>query len=231
MFDKLRRKATSAVRRAVGDAVEDEAERQVDRQVDKVRSDAQSRIDESMDAQVKAMKGMKVQKKVTGEMITDYDKFKKSWEKSADDPAQSVFHFLIACYNYTLDRKIGEAMATLLLSTKHNQKDNSALSGYRFGPTNKQLMNYLLENPNIAKSYLGANYKDDYKFDEKKPVMDLLTFQMEEEKHGKVFIQSGGKDFPTPVQVGLNNKGQWKIIEFSSIVTGCRKTSSEEGDF
>ena len=217
MFDKIRRKATRAVKRAVGDAVEDEAERQVNKQVSKAKNQAQESI-------------RKAAKKIPVKMISDFDKFQKSWEKEADKPEQSVLHFLIACYNYSKDPKIGEPMATVILSKKHNTKDSSSPTGLKLGPTNKRLMEYARRNPNITKSYLGANYKDDYKFSESKMSMALLSVE-DDGKYAKIFIQSGGKDLPTPVQLAKNKNGQWKITEFSSIVTDCRKSESDEGDF
>ncbi len=229
-FDKIRRKASRAVKRVVGDAVEDEAERQTDRQVSKARSQAQRQIDESADARVTAMKGMKVSKKISGELITDFSKFKASWEKKAKNPAQSVFHFLIAALNYSKEKEIGGSMATVILSKKHNTKDPSSPSGLKLGPTNRRLLNHMSEDPNIAKSYLGANYKEDYKFNEKKLVMGLIASEVDD-KYTNVVIQSGGKDFPTPVSLARNKDGQWKITEFSSIATGCRKPASVEDDF
>jgi len=47
----------------------------------------------------------------------------------------------------------------------------------------------------------------------------------------KIFIDSGGKDMDTPVQLRENSSGQWKMTEYSSICTGIRKTVEEEGDF
>lgn len=226
MFDKIRRSASRAVKKAIGDAVEDEVEKEANKQVDKVRNQAQEQIDES----AKATKGMKIQKKITGSLITDFDKFKQSWEKNATEPEQSVFHFLIAAYNYCKDPKIGEPMVTLILSKQHNQEDPSSPSGLRLGPTNKGLLNHMREDINIAKSYLGGNYKDDYKFDEKKLVMDLLVVK-DEGKYANVIIQSGGKDNPTPVALAKNKNNEWKITEFSSIATGCRKPSSKADDF
>ncbi len=230
MFDRLRRKATSAVKRAVGDAVEDEAERQVNKEVDKHRQAVEEEYGKSIEH---SFRGMKEQKeKITGEMITDFNKFKASWEKNASDPAQSIFHFLIAAYNYSVkDKAIGEAMATLILSKKHNQEDPSSPSGLKFGPTNKGLMKYMSDDPNIVKSYLGAEYKEDYKFNENKLKMSFLGFVPEGDTHLKAIIQSSGKDYPTPVGLAKNKHGQWKITEFSSIATGCKKPASVEDDF
>ena len=60
--------------------------------------------------------------------------------------------------------------------------------------------------------------------------MALLTVDTDE-KYSKLFIQSGGKDLPTPVALAKNKDGQWKITEFSSIATGCRKPATVEDDF
>jgi len=227
MFDKMRRKASRAIKKVASDAAEDAAEREARKVVSKAEREAQENADR---ASAEQYGDMKVSKKITGTMITDFEKFQKSWEKTASDPAQSVFHLLIAAYNYCLDPEIGDPMATVVLSKKHNQKDASTPTGLKLGKTNRYLFKHMAEDINIVKSYLGANYKADYKFNEKKLTMSLLTFNSDG-KYGKLFIQSGGKDNPTPIQVGKNKNGQWKIIEFSSIATGCRKPASEEDDF
>ncbi|MHA1586698.1 MAG: hypothetical protein ACTSUW_05105, partial [Candidatus Heimdallarchaeota archaeon] len=70
MFDRLRRKATRAVKRAAGDAVEDEAEKQTKKQIDKHRGAAQDEYDKSVEHSFRGMKEQK--KKISGEMITDF---------------------------------------------------------------------------------------------------------------------------------------------------------------
>jgi hypothetical protein len=227
MFDKIRRKAKRAIKKAVGDTVEDEVDRQVSRKTREVKRQYQQQIDEAVDD---AYKGMKVSKKVKGKMITNFKAFQKSWEKSADDPSDSVFHFLMAIYNYCKDPAKGEPMTTVVLSKKHNQKSSGSPSGLKLGPTNRRLLNHMREDNNIIKSYLGASYKEDYKFDEKNLEMSLVTKEIDDE-YATVVIQSGGKDLPTPVALAKNKNNQWKIVEFSSIATGCRKPASVEGDF
>ena len=227
MFDRIKRKATRVVKRAMGDAVDDAVEKETTKVTNKYKQQAE---EEMQKANVAAYKGMKVSKKVTGTLITNFDAFKKSWEKKANDPVQSIFHFCMAAYNYSKDPEIGEPMTTLLLSKKHNQADKFSPSGFTLGKTNKYLMEHMRENINIAKSYLGGNYKQDYKFDEKKLSMAVVTAETDE-KYGAVVIQSGGKDYPTPIKIAKNKEGQWKIIEFSSLATGCRVSASEEDDF
>jgi hypothetical protein len=223
MFDKIRRKAKSAVRRAVGDAVEDEAEKQVKKTVSKHEEEVKKHTFRGMVSDERTIKG---------KMITDFDAFKANWEKDAKDPAQSIFYLLMAAYNYcSKDKKIGEAMATIVLSKKHNNDAPGSLSGLKFGKTNKYLFDQMLDDPNIAKSYLGAQYTEDYKFDEGKLKMEFHGIVPESEKVVKAIIQSSGKDYPTPVTLAKNKQGQWKVTEFSSIATGCKKPASEEDDF
>ncbi|MHA1629203.1 MAG: DUF6935 domain-containing protein [Candidatus Heimdallarchaeota archaeon] len=230
MFDKIRRKASRAVKRAVGDAVEDEAERQARRQISKARSEIQSDIDQGIDHSFQGQ--IKKDKKVKGELITDFKKFKVTWEKHASDPIDSLFYFLMAEHVYSsVDKDLGEAMATLILSKKHNVKAVDSPSGLKFGKTNKYLFEHMREDPNIAKSYLGASYQDDYKFDEKNLIMHSEGIVPEDDKHLKVIIRSGGKDYPSPVSLAKNKNGQWKVTEFSSLATGCKKAASIEDDF
>ena len=227
MFDRLRRKATRAVKRAMGDAVDDAVEKESRKVVHKYQSQAE---EEMRKADVAKYKGKKISKKITGTLIADYDAFEKSWKKNASDPVQSVFHFCMAAYNYCKDPDVGEPMTTLILSKKHNLQSSSLPSGYKLGKTNKYLMEHMRENINIAKSYLGGDYQEDYKFDEKKLSMSLITAETDD-KHGAVVIQSGGKHYPTPIKIAKNKDGHWKVIEFSSLATGCRPPASAEDDF
>ena len=191
-------------------------------------------MQKSYDESVKhSFRGMVTKEKtVAGVMIIDFNKFKSEWEKNAGDPADSIFYLLIAAYNYSSkDKANGEAMATVVLSKEHNNEDPGSPSGLKFSKTNKYLFEQMREDPNIAKSYLGAEYKEDYKFNEKKLKMTFLGTVPEDEKHLKAIIQSSGKDYPTPVTLAKNKKGQWKVTEFSSIATGCKKPASEEDDF
>jgi hypothetical protein len=58
-----------------------------------------------------------------------------------------------------------------------------------------------------------------------------VTKKQDHGKGLKIFIDSGGKDLNTPVQLRENSSGQWKLTEYSSVCTGVRKTVEEEGDF
>ncbi|MHA1211423.1 MAG: DUF6935 domain-containing protein, partial [Candidatus Heimdallarchaeota archaeon] len=200
----------------------------------KARSSIDHKVDSSVDGlTASAMKGAKSarSKLIKGSMITDFKKFKSAWEKHADDPAQSVFYLVIAALNYSVDDKVlGDAMATIPLAKTHNEKVEFTPSGLKLGPSNRKLFQYMRNDPNIAKSYLGADYTNDYAFNAKKLEMKVLATVIDSGQ-ASVIIQSGGKDNPTPIKLAENKNGQWKVIEFSSLATGVRKPSSVAGDF
>jgi hypothetical protein len=48
------------------------------------------------------------------------------------------------------------------------------------------------------------------------------------EKESKIFMQSGGKDNPTPVQLKKNKEGYWKLFNASSIATGVKRIQDDD---
>ena len=173
----------------------------------------------------------KLNKKITGKMINEFDAYKEKWESIASDPIEVTFLFLIACYNYIIDEKKGEMMSTLMLAKTFLLKDLKSQTGYKLNPKGDGFkMDLIGRNHNIIKSYLGGNPDNGYEIDENNLTMHLVGKGIEGE-NAKIFIQSGGKDFSTPIKYRKNSSGQWKIFSWGSIATGVKKTTKEAGDF
>jgi len=168
--------------------------------------------------------------KVTKKMITSFNKFRDSWEKDAGKPENTIMYYLIAALNIEKDPKLGEAMMTVIVSKRDTMEAGGSPSGLKLRPSAKYFIGQFKRNKNIARSYVGGNPANGYKIDEDKLVMTVVK-KDEFGKGLKIFIDSEGKDFDTPVQLRKNNSGQWKLIEYSSICTGVQKTLEEEGDF
>lgn len=168
--------------------------------------------------------------KITKPMITSFSKFKSEWEKDAGKPENTIMYYLIAALNIEKDADLGEAMMTVVVSKRDCMESGGSPSGFKLRPSAKYFIGQFKRNPNIARSYVGGTYKNGYKYDKNNLTMTVVKKQ-EHGKGLKIFIDSGGKDMDTPVQLQQNNSGQWKLIEFSSIATGVRKTIEEEGDF
>ncbi len=168
--------------------------------------------------------------KVTKPMITSFSKFKSAWEKDAGKPENSILYYLMAALMIEKDSDLADAMMTVVVSKKDCLEDGDSPSGLKLGRNAKYYIGQFQHNKNIARSYVGGKHTNSYKYDKKNLTMTVVKKE-EQAKGVKIFIQSGGKDMPTPVYLRKNNDGQWKLTNYSSICTGVKKTPEEEGDF
>jgi hypothetical protein len=168
--------------------------------------------------------------KITKEMVTSFPKFKSAWEKDADKPENTILYYLIAALNIEKDPKLADAMMTVVVSKNDCFEDGGSPSGLKLGKSASYYIGQFQNNKNIARSYVGGTNTNGYKIDTKALTMTVVSKQ-DAGKGVKIFIQSGGKDLGTPLQLAKNNEGQWKLTNYSSICTGVKKTIEEEGDF
>ena len=168
--------------------------------------------------------------KVTKSMITSFSKFKSEWEKNAGKPENTIMYYLIAALNVEKDPKLANAMMTVVVSKKDCVKSGSSPSGLKLGTSAKYFIGQFKKNENIARSYVGGTNTNNYKFRKSSLIMTVVS-KKDHGKGVKIFIQSGGKDMPTPLQLRKNSSGQWKLTNYSSVCTGVKKTVEEEGDF
>ena len=170
-------------------------------------------------------------KKVKKSMITNFDKFKAAWEKEANDPYDAIFYYLIAALNIERDPKLADAMMTVVVSKRDSMDSSSSPSGLKLGKTSAYYIGQFQEDKNIARSYVGADWKEDYTFDKNNLTMTVTRDDEVDEKTRKIFIHSGGADSARPVTVKRNKHGQWKLTNYGSLCVGVRKPASEVDDF
>ena len=173
---------------------------------------------------------MSILGKITKSMITSFDKFKAAWEKDAGKPENTIMYYIIAALNVEKDPKLADAMMSVVVTKKDCMKSGSSPSGLKLGKSAKYFIGQFKKNKYIARSYVGGNPDNEYKFTKSKLTMTVVKKQ-DHGKGVKIFIDSGGKDFDTPLQLRENSSGQWKLTEYSSVCTGVQKTISEQGDF
>ncbi len=168
--------------------------------------------------------------KITKPMITSFSKFHSAWEKDAGKPENTIMYYLIAALNIEKDPKLADAMMTVVVSKRDCVEHGGSPSGLKLGNSAKYFIGQFKRNVNIARSYVGGTNTNNYKIRKSSLIMTVVS----KKDHGKglkIFIQSGGKDLPTPLQLRKNSSGQWKLTNYSSICTGVKKTVEEEGDF
>ncbi|MHA1679783.1 MAG: DUF6935 domain-containing protein [Promethearchaeota archaeon] len=215
--DKMGYKAKSAVKGSVSHAKS------------KAKTEMKKKARKTFQDFVKNAK--KVNKKVTGSVIKDFDEYKTYWEEHASDPIETVKCFINAAYVHLSDKKIGEAMVTILTPTTYLLKNMMSPSGYKLNMNSEgYLLMHMAENPNIVKSYMGGTDENNYEIDEDKFVMQVVGLGVSD-REATVIIQSGGKHFNSPVNLRRNNKDQWKLFNISNIATGVRVTEDEKYDF
>jgi hypothetical protein len=220
--DKVVNKATSGVKTSVSNTVSNAKYKATDA--------VRSAVDKKFTAFVTNIK--KVNKKVSGPLIEDFNEFKTQWEAKAGDPEQSIFFFLMAAYHYAQGAKDkGEWMATLILPKTHCLADGGSPTGFKlnFGGDG-YFMEHMAESPRIVNSYLGGSPTNDYAVDTKNFVMHVVS-DGRTPLDATIHIQSEGKDFSSPCNLRKNNSGQWKLFKIGSIATGVQQTEKEKGDF
>jgi hypothetical protein len=170
-------------------------------------------------------------KKVKKPMITSFKKFQAAWEKDADNPHDSIMYYIIAALNIEKDPDLADAMMTVVVSKRQTLESSKSPSGYKLRKTAKYYIGQFKEDKNIARSYMGADWKNDYKFSKSNMVMTVTKDQKVDDKTRKIFIHSGGADSARPVTIKRNKHGQWKLTSYGSLCVGVRKPASEVDDF
>jgi hypothetical protein len=168
--------------------------------------------------------------KTTKEIITSFSKFKSAWEKDSHTPENTIMYYLIAALNIEKDHKLAEAMMTVVVSKNDCIEDGESPSGFKLRRSAGYYIGQFQNDKNIARSYLGGTSENGYKISADSLTMTVVRKQ-DAGKGVKIFIQSGGKDMVTPVQLAVNNAGKWKLTNYSSICTGVKRTAQEKGDF
>ncbi|NMC03892.1 MAG: hypothetical protein GYA24_01710 [Candidatus Lokiarchaeota archaeon] len=220
--DKVVNKATSSVKTSVSNAASNAKY--------KAQDAVRGAVNRKFQAFVTNLK--KMNKKVNGPLVSDFEEFKAQWEAKASDPEQSVFYFLMAAYHYAQgDKDKGEWMATLILPKTHLLPDNRSPTGFKLNfMGDGYFMEHMAESPRIVNSYLGGSPENNYEIDTNNLVMHIVSEGSNAESV-TIHIQSAGKDFSSPCNLRKNNSGQYKLFQIGSIATGVQKTEQEKGDF
>jgi len=152
----------------------------------------------------------------------DTSEFRERWENEWNSSEEgAVRAFLIGVIEYLEDPAEGGRMVAMTLPDHYLREDGS--------PGRDAFLEYFANNGgNAAKSYLGGSPENGYSYSYDHPI-EVLEQSERGETESKIFIQSGGKDLPSPVHLRRNANGAWKLFNVSSLATGVRRADS--GDF
>lgn len=130
-----------------------------------------------------------------------------------------------------------EGIKCLIMQREINdlQASNAAdsYSGYALGASEFSLTkSQLSRQPYIPSSYfVGATPSNNYQHAEADLELEITSNPYSGDLNAgkfKVFVKSSGADSPRPVMMVRNDKGLWKVKEYSSLIVGIRKSANEE---
>lgn len=150
-----------------------------------------------------------------------YQEFVENWKQDwGKTELGAIRAFLIGVIEYLDNPEEGSRMIALTLPEHYLSQDGS--------PGRDAFLEYFSnDGGNSAKSYLGGTPENSYRYDYDHH-LELLANSNRGDQESKIFIQSGGKDLPTPVHLRKNSDGIWKLFNVSSLATGVKKITSRD---
>jgi len=148
------------------------------------------------------------------------EEFQTQIAEKAKDPKAAVKLWFDAVYVYlTVDKELGQKL--ILEMDRYKDWDSRSFLAFR---------SQVATQPHIMFSYAkGATPENQYKCD---PNNYQLTFQgepnlkpiadKEEGEYARLLLVSNGADMPRSITLVRNNKGEYKVYEFSSLCVGVR---------
>lgn len=153
------------------------------------------------------------------------DQFRARFEAEGGDPEVVIALLIEAIVTLETDESLGTEMVETVISKRLDARE---------------YIRRLRANKNIARSYAGGTYQNDYNdFQATAPDVALdreyssagQGIGFPSEGRAKFFVVCGGADRPRPIMLAKNNSGLWKVTEFSSLTVGVRQPASVAGDF
>ncbi len=170
--------------------------------------------------------------------------FESEFKTVATTPKGSVKCLFKALATLEDDLELGKAMLTIVFDSRKITEDSSSPTGFKLGNSELFLVDQIVKKPQIVHSYIGgsvaANYADHDKvnlplsFPAEDTVVSGLkvdnSAEVEGATEGRVYVQSNGKDIPTPINMAKNSSSLWKVTptSISSIATGVKTATNND---
>jgi len=161
------------------------------------------------------------------EAVLTVDKFLEIRDKISSTPEGGAAVFLLALKVYTDDPKIGKQCLVIAVDQDNLQKGDIYMGYELFNADMDFIKRQIFEkNRKLPNSYISGSSPENG-YDVKLP----YTFEfMSNPSSGdvasgtyKIFVKCSGADSPRPITLKKNNRGLWKVSEYSSILVGIKK--------
>ena len=135
--------------------------------------------------------------------------------------------FMLALKIYTENEELGRKCLIMSITLSRLNNYNDYYKGYDIAKTDLSRINsQLRQHPYLPKSYIeGSSPENAYK------VELPYIMKLNSNPHSgniadgkfKIYIKCSGADSMRPISLEKNNKGLWKVKEWSSAIVGIRK--------
>lgn len=158
---------------------------------------------------------------------TDMDKFTQLRDQTAISPEGGAAIFVVAMLMYSQDADLGMQAFTVALDQSRIVEGNiykgfAPVSGAKYDIENY----YGKHKDHLGNSYIvGTKTADNYKLGKLAYKMEFSRNKYTEQSNGamRIFIKCNGASSPRPITLKQNDKGIWKVSEFSSLFVGVAK--------
>lgn len=161
---------------------------------------------------------------------TTIEDFVELRNQLASTPEGGATTFVVAMMMYTENEALGLQAFTVVLDQNNLVESGSKPIYMGFSPSpsvQQDIRNYYGKHKDhLANSYIvGTSHTNNYKLPVAPYKMEFTRNRYTEQTDGsmRIFIKCNGADSPRPITLKKNNRGIWKVTNYSSLFVGVRK--------
>lgn len=157
---------------------------------------------------------------------TTIEEFENLRNQLSTTPNGGATAFMIALKIFTTDQQLGHQCFVLSVD-RGSLSEGNVYKGFQLSNADlSRLKSQIGYNPKLADSYIkGANPENNYavNYPFVYEYSTNPTSGNEADGYMKLFIKCFGADSPRPIHVKMNNRGVWKVANWSSVIVGIKK--------
>lgn len=167
--------------------------------------------------------------KTLNKVPSDMEEFIALRNDLATTPEGGAAVFIAAMMMYTEDEALGMQAFTVALDQARLVEGGKGIyMGFSPAPGVQQdIRNYYGKHKDhLANAYIvGTTHKNNYLLPAAPYKMEFSRNKYSEQTDGaiRLFIKCNGADSPRPITLKKNNRGIWKVTNYSSLFVGVRK--------
>lgn len=157
---------------------------------------------------------------------TTIEEFETLRNQLSTSPEGGATAFMVALKIFTSDQQLGHQCFVLTVD-RNNLSQGNVYKGFQLNNSDiSRLKSQIKYNPKLADSYIKGGLPENNYSINQPYVYEYSTNPTsgsEADGYMKLFIKCYGADSPRPIHVKKNNRGVWKVSNWSSVIVGIKK--------